>query len=122
MSSFNGQDLFGSGPHRFVVHGVSMRHATHESPGTDGVRLTAMGHTARRVDQYGTLTADDVATMQQRLDAIEAAIDGEPAELVDDLARVWSNIVMLEFHPKAIRRVGVRLAADYVIHYVQVSS
>jgi len=77
MSSFNGQNLFASGPHRFVVHGLTLRHATHESPGADGARVTALGRSARRIDQHGTLTADDIAAMQQRLDAIEYLMQHE---------------------------------------------
>jgi len=122
MSSFNGQDLFGSGPHRFHVRGVAMRHEQHAMPGADGVRVTALGRTGRTIDQAGTLLADDIGAMQSQLDAIEAAIDGQPADLVDADARTWTNVVMLEFQPEAIRRVGVRFAADYVIRYVQVEA
>lgn len=120
MSRYNEQELFASGPHTFVVHGLSQRHQSHEQPGADGVRITVAGRSGRGIDQAGTLLADTIDAMQSQLDAIEAAMTGEPAELIDDLGRVWSNVMMLELKPGAIRRVGLRLAADYVIHYMQV--
>ena len=120
MSRFNGQELFQSGPHRFHVHGLSQRHVTHEQPGADGVRVTVMGRTGRSIDQTGTLLADNIEQLQQQIDTIEAAMDGQPAELIDDMSRVWSNTLMLAFKPQPIRRVGLRLAVDYIINYLQV--
>jgi len=94
--------------------------SSHTQPGADGVRLTTSGRTGRRIDQTGTLLADTAEQMQQQLDAIEAAMDGQPAELIDDLYRVFSGVVMLAFDPQPIRRVGLRLAVDYLIEYQQV--
>lgn len=120
MSRYHEQELFRSGPHRFHVHGLSQRHATHEQPGADGVRVTVMGRTGRSIDQSGTLLADTAQQLQQQIDAIEAAMDGQPVELIDDFSRVWPGVVMLGFKPQPIRRVGLRLAVDYIIHYLQV--
>ena len=121
MSRYANQSLFDTGPHAFHVHGLSQRHVTHEQPGTDGVRLTAMGRTGRTIEQTGSLLADDLAGMQQQLDAIEAAMTGDAGELIDDLDRTWADVVMLEFKPEPIRRVGVRLAVDYRVKYSQVT-
>lgn len=121
MSSYGGKDLFGSGPHTFTVHGLSQRHAEHEQPGVDGVQITAMGRTGRSIDQSGTLLADDIASLQSQLDAIEAAMTGEAGELVDHFGRSWPDVLMLEFKPAGVRRVGVRLAADYTVRYSQVA-
>jgi hypothetical protein len=120
MSLFNGLDLFGSGPHAFVVHGLAQRHQTHEQPGADGVRLSVMGKTGRSIEQTGTLLADAVDAMQVQLDAIDGAMTGQPAELIDHLGRSWPNVLMIEFKPAAVRRVGVRLAVDYRVSYSQV--
>ncbi len=122
MSSFNNQNLFSSGPHAFHVHGLSQRHASDESPGSDGVGLTALGRTGRTIEQSGTLTADTVADLQKQLDAIEAAMDGRAATLVDHLDRPWENVVMIEFHPGPVRRVGLKLVVEYTIRYVQVQT
>ncbi|MBI1370306.1 MAG: hypothetical protein GC162_16855 [Planctomycetes bacterium] len=120
MSSYKSQSLFDSGPHRFHVHGLAQRHVDHELPGADGVRVTVMGRTGRSIDQTGTLLADGIAPMQVQLRAIEAAMNDEPGDLVDDTDRTWANVLMLSCEPGPIRRVGVRLAIDYTIHYMQV--
>jgi hypothetical protein len=120
MSSYNGNDLFGSGTHRFVVHGVEQRHAEHELPAVDGARITPLGKSARRIDQTGVLVADDLEGMFAQRDAIEAAMDGQPAELIDDRGRPHRDVVMLVFDCGAIRRLGPRLAMDYTVRYAQV--
>lgn len=120
MSSYGGQDLFGSGPHRFEVGGISQRHEKHGQPGADGEALTVMGKTGRSIEQHGTLLADSVASLQSQVEAVEAAMDGRGAELVDDLGRRWSEVVMLSFDTGAVRRVGPRLALDYTVRYWQV--
>ena len=119
MSSFGGENLFGSGPHRVVVGGVSQRHEVHETPGADGVRITALGRTGRTIEQSGTLVADDAAALREQTGAIEAAMDGRAAELVDEMGRAWPNAVMLAFRPGPVRRVGPRVAVDYTVRYAQ---
>ena len=120
MSSFGGEDLFGSGPHRFVVGGVSQRHEEHASPGRDGARLTVLGKTGRRIEHRGTLLDDGAAGLEAQRAAIEAAMTGEPRTLVDELGRTWSGVVMLSFEPGRVRRLGQRWAVDYTIEYAQV--
>ncbi|MEX2672512.1 MAG: DNA circularization N-terminal domain-containing protein [Phycisphaeraceae bacterium] len=122
MSRFEGEDLFGSGPHHFHVHGVEQRHVTHEQPGVDGAAVTAQGRAARQIDQKGMLLADDVASMADQIARIEAAAGGRAGELVDDAGRQWSNVMMLSFEPSAIWRHGARLAVNYQVRYVQVNS
>lgn len=120
MSSYKDTELFASGPHRFVVGGLAQRTVERSLPGADGIRLSAMGRTGRTITQTGTLVADHVAGLDAQIAAIEAALDGEPGELVDDLSRRWSDVVMLEFAPEGVTRVGARLAIDYTIRYSQV--
>ena len=120
MSLYRGMDLFGSGPHSFVVRGREQRVAGHVGPGVDGERVTGLGRTGRRIDQRGTLWADDVSAMESLRDRIESVMDGETGQLVDDLERVHEGVVMLGFEAEAVRRVGVRLAMDYAVRYLQV--
>jgi hypothetical protein len=120
MSSFKGLDLFGSGPHAFRVHGVGLREATEALPGADGVRVTALGVGPRRIDQAGRLFADRVDELQAQLDRIEAAMDGEAGELVDDLGRRFDHVLMLAFDPGPVRRAAARLSASYQVRYLQV--
>ena len=120
MSSYRSINLFGSGPHRFHVGGLTQRTAERSLTGADGVRLIARGRTGRAITQTGTLIDDDLAGLNAQADAIEAVLDGNPGDLVDDLSRTWSHIVMLGFEPGPVRRIGVRLGMDYTVRYSQV--
>lgn len=122
MSSYRGMDLFGSGPHRFVVRGVAQRTVSHASPGVDGERITPMGRSNRRIDQTGTLIGHDVASLEAQREAIELAMDGRPGELADDVGRTHDGVVMLVFDAEPVRRIGPRLAMDYQVRYAQVQT
>ncbi len=120
MSSYRGIDLFGSGPHRFVVRGIEQRAVSHVAPGVDGERITPMGRSNRRIDQSGTLVGDDIASLEAQRGAIESAMDGQPGDLVDDVGRTHERVVMLVFDTEQVRRIGPRLAMDYQVRYAQV--
>ena len=119
MSSFKQQNLFGSGPHRFAVGGLAERHQVSEQPGADGATVTPLGRGPRRIEQTGTLIADDPAALQRQFDAIEGAMDGLSGELLDDVGRVHSAVLMVAFDVRPMRRVGLRWAADYQAKYLQ---
>lgn len=121
MSRFGGEDLFGSGAHGFHVGGVEQRRVRHAEAGADGAALTVLGKGSRRIEQEGTLLADDVGGLAEQVTRIEAVMDGRKAELVDDAGRRWPNVMMLKFEPGAIRRKGARLAVDYRVQWEQVS-
>ena len=120
MSSFDGEDLFGSGPHGFEVGGLSLRHVLKEVPGGQGVQLSGLGRQGRSIIQRGALVADDVTAMQVLIDAVEVKLDGLAHVLVDDLGRSWGDTVMLSFDPKPMVRVGGRVRVSYSIQYMQV--
>ena len=123
MSSYKGQNLFGSGPHYFVARGLTMRHDEQTSPGADGAVITTLGWDARRIDQRGMLLADDMAGLQAQIQRIESAMDGVPGVLVDELGQSHKQMVLLQFHPapasEKVRRVGVRLSVNYTAWYLQ---
>src|ERR1041385_3819385 len=123
MSSFKSQPLFSSGPHRFKAHGLALRFSQVDTTGMDGTKIVSLGRTARKIDQFGSLSADDVASLQQQCDAIEAAMDGKGWDLVDDLGRTWPRMVMMEFRPSTVpppvRRTGTRDTVYYALYYTQ---
>ncbi len=121
MSSYKQQNLFGSGPHRFAAHGRSLRLAEHETPGVDGAAVTSLGRSTRRIDQTGSLIADDLAGLQNQLDAVEAAMDGTAGSLIDESGRSFDGVLLVRFAPGEIHRLGPRLAVDYQARYVQVN-
>jgi phage protein U len=83
--------------------------------------MTVLGRTGRRIEQRGTLLDDDAAGLEAQLEAIEAAMTGEPRTLVDDLGHSWWSVVMVALDRGAVRRLGPRWAVDYTVRYVQVS-
>lgn len=119
MSSYAGEDLFGSGPHRFHVGGLELRHVLHETPGGRGVGLSSQGLQGRAVGQSGELVADDPGQMQQLINAIEAKVDGRGHTLVDEHGRSWGGVVMVKFRPGPLVRVGGRVRVSYRVDYFQ---
>ena len=120
MSRYKDQDLFGSGPHAFHMHGLSQRHASHEQPGADGARLTMLGYRARKIELTGTLLADTAGQMNQQVDVIEAAMDDQPGTLIDDQDRQFDDVILIAFRPEIVRRAGARLSLEYQADFMQV--
>lgn len=120
MVTFDNAQLFASGPTRFKIGTVELRHAIQQTPGSLGVRLDNQGMQARKITQGGSLIADGPAQLQTMVDSIEAKIDGLPYTLVDNLGRVWSDTVMLRFDADEFVRVGARWKASYRVEYLQV--
>jgi hypothetical protein len=121
MSHFDEQNLFSSGPHRFHVGGLSLRHVLQPTMGTRSVAIAALGQSGRAIAQEGDLLADDPAALHALAGAIEECLDGRSAELVDDLDQSWPDTVMLAFEPAPPRRVGARWALAYRIQYLQLT-
>jgi len=120
MTTFDGQALFDSGPARFHIAGLALRHAEQPAPYADGTNVVAQGREARPITQTGTLLADDIKTMHNLMDAIEDRLDGAAHPLIDDTGRSWDDTVMLRFVPGPITAVGPRCRVDYTIDYLQV--
>ncbi len=121
MSRFGGEDLFGSGPHRFEVGGLSLRHVLHETPGGRGVELSSLGRSGRSIKQAGDLVADDPNQLQGLIGVIEAKLDGGIHTLIDDTGRSWLNTVMLSIDLSPVTQVGNRARVSYRIAYLQVT-
>ena len=120
MSSYGDENLFGTGPHTFDVGPASLRHSLDEASGWDGAAVQSGGQQARRITQRGTLLGDTVEAIEAQRDAIQAVMDGQPRELIDDLGRRWDAVVLVDFQPEALAPVGTRWRLDYAAEYVQV--
>lgn len=124
MSLFGGQDLFGSGPHRFEVGGLELRHTTHAPVGSAesrGVSVQSFGVSARPITQTGELIADDPQRLSELVHAIESMLDGQGRELIDERGQAWPDTVMTAFTPGPTRRLGARWHTPYRILYTQVT-
>jgi hypothetical protein len=121
VSTFGGEDLFNSGPHRFHVGGVVLRHVQHEMPGGLGVKVIGLGLEGREIIQTGDLIADDTEQMRTILSAIEARVNGQSYALMDDLEQIWPNTAMLYFKPEPTIQAGTRFKTAYTINYLQIT-
>lgn len=119
MSSFADQDLFGSGPHRLHIGGVSLRHVVQDTAGGIGVDLASHGTSARVITQIGELRADSRPQLRRLANLIEAQLEGLPGTLIDDTGESWDDVVMLKFEPEPPTRVGPRWSLAYRIDYLQ---
>jgi len=121
VSMFGGEDLFSSGPHRFHIGGVSLRHVLQETVGGRGVQLSPLGRHGRSITQTGDLVADDADGLRSLSDAVEQMLDGRVGLLVDPFGQSWLNTVMLSFAPEPMVRVGGRVHVSYTIQYLQLT-
>jgi hypothetical protein len=119
MSSYDGEDLFSSGPHRFAPSGTTMRVLEAPAPGVDGARLTVMGKAATRLRQTGRLVAADSAEVLALRDAIRGKCDGRAADLVDAQGCTHVNLVIERFDVASEIDLGRVASLTYEIDYVE---
>jgi hypothetical protein len=117
--TFDGENLFDSGPNQLHIGPIALRHATQATLDSEGATIAAQGLQARPMVQRGTLLADVIGDLHEQRAAIEAKLDGLPHELVDRFGQVWSQVMMVRFAPEAPRRLGPRWQMPYRIDYEQ---
>lgn len=95
MSSFNGTDCFGSGPHEFSVGPRGLQWATKLSLGTVDGGIDAVGEHTLTVEVRGRLVASSAAALGTLAGTLES-LTSNKGDLVDDTGRTWEAIRMLE--------------------------
>lgn len=103
MSSFKGDDLFGSGPHRFVVGREGRRVVSFAAVAGDpslGGTFTS-GDRELRVTVRGRLVADSEADLWDLRDDIvaEASSTATAGTLDDGNGRSWAGVKLIGFEP-----------------------
>lgn len=119
MITFNGLELFSSGPSAIDPGPLESRDALADSPGAIGTSVITQGTSPRRLAQRGTLVADNADAMQALLDAIQSQVGTGTATLTDQHGKAWADCLMQRFETEALHRLGPRYAADYEITYLQ---
>jgi hypothetical protein len=95
MSSFDGKDIFGSGPHTIVFEEIQVDSWKKAFPGVHGTLHFTGGWRGRTGTISGRLEAESPEEIDELVDAIEAyMVDGTAAELVDHFDRKFQNIVL----------------------------
>lgn len=119
MITYNGLDLFSSGPSAIEPGPLESRDAVAEAPGAVGASVITQGTAPRLLRQQGTLIADNAEALRALIDAIQAQVGLGDAALVDPLGRTWAGCLMQRFESPMTHRLGPRLAAPYEITYLQ---
>lgn len=88
-------------------------------PGLDGVLSIDLGRGTRQIKQTGMLQAKSRASLDKRLEAISAFMDGDTHKLITDAGRQLDNLRLDVFKTNNERTTGVGVAVDYEIIYTQ---
>lgn len=119
MITFNGLQLFNSGPSSIDPGPLESRDAIAESPGSMGTSVITQGTAPQRLAQRGTLVADNTEALQTLIDTIQSQVGAGTATLVDQHNNVWADCLMQRFEAEPFRHLGPRYATDYEITYLQ---
>jgi len=119
MSSLDGQDLFGSGPH--TVRATSWQRSVRRRgfPGLDGELILDMGLRSRIISQQGRLQAATADALNALITQIEQFLDGKPHTLVDDHGRSFPNVLLESFEPTTPLQRGRNFWCEYALRYRQ---
>lgn len=103
MSSFRGSDIFGSGPHRFVVPRRSLSVVPLWVIGgtgyDDGSGSVVTGEREVRVDVAGVLTASTEAGLWALRGVVagEATLPQKEGDLIDNHGHTWADMTLVNY-------------------------
>lgn len=103
MSSFRGNDIFGSGPHRVTAPArellVIPRWVQFQQPFDDGTGSEVIGAKEPIMTVSGRLVGVDEASLWVRREAVasEAELPQVQGDLVDNDGRVWSGMTLISY-------------------------
>jgi len=119
VSSLDGQDLFGSGPHEIQPLGWQRALARRAFVGLDGELVVDLGLRSRIIEQRGRLQATTAQALDEILSQIAAANDGAKHSLIDNHGRTFSGLVIESFQTTTPLRRGRGFWCDYTLTYRQ---
>lgn len=119
LTSFDGQELFASGPHSFQPGSWQRGLIRRSFAGVDDELLLDLGRRSRTMRQRGRLHGTTLADLQAQIDAIEAACDAQTHDLTDNLGRLHERVVMEGFELLCPIQAGCGFCCDYQIEYRQ---
>jgi hypothetical protein len=121
--TWNGSDLFGSGPHRVVLEDAGR---TYIPPlAGDNFASSTLDFDVRevRLVQTGRLVAADDAGLFALMDAVRAVSEGTtPGELAGPGGRSWAGLRMMRFNAASPVDRGRVVSAAYEILYIQIGA
>ncbi len=118
MSSFKGQNLFGSGPHRFVNRRLGRRVVSLASvSGDPSVPGTfESGDWEVWVEVHGRLVASTDSSLWSKRDDIldEAEFGVSEGTLVDEHGHSWPDMKLLTYEEQGPAQRGREVSVDYI--------
>ncbi|MFN9992637.1 MAG: hypothetical protein ACK54H_04765 [Phycisphaerales bacterium] len=101
MSSYKGEDLFGSGPHRFRSGWFGETVVPNMAIGRIDSGSTPIGPAESDIFVEGRLVGTTWAQLKSRLDAITGSLDSPPTPgtLIDGRGVVHQNMSLIRFEP-----------------------
>lgn len=119
MSSLDGVDLFGSGPHGLRTLAWERCQVRRGFAGIDGEMVIDMGARSRRIVQTGRLCAPTAATLNAIIARIESSQDGQLHGLVDNLGRTYAHVMVEGFALNGPPKCGRGFWCEYTVNYLQ---
>ena len=118
MSSFKGNDLFGSGPHRFSDPNEGQQMVLRLALGQSLAGSISLGDQEIVVIVKGRLVDDSDAKIDLALDTIRAELDDFTAgTLEDNHGRQWATMKFARFEPAERRDRGRLVSLAYVARF-----
>ena len=117
MSSYAGQDLFGSGPHAFRFGPWQRSVQRRGFAGVNGELVLDLGLRSRQIFQTGRLETDSAGGLNSLLEAINAQGDGAEHALVDNHGQSHPHVILERFEITSPLRRGRRFHCDYKVDY-----
>ncbi|HZW08091.1 MAG TPA: hypothetical protein VFF65_13290 [Phycisphaerales bacterium] len=117
MSTFDGLDLFGSGPCTFTAGPRGSQWARNVDLGTPAAGIQVLGGHTVSVEVRGRLTAATAPALKAVTDALEAAA-GVKADLIDDTGRTWPDLTLIEIVYEAPPESGRLWSIPYRAYFV----
>ena len=125
-SSFKGQNLFGSGAHRFVLGRLGRRIVSESTivfdPGTPG--SSEWGDLELRIEVRGRLVATGTSALWSLRDSIIAQADSTVASgtLIDGNNRSWSDVKLITYEESGATRRGRKVSVAYTAVFGQLTA
>jgi hypothetical protein len=119
MSSYDGENLFDSGPHAFSFGPWQRSMQSRGFAGVSGELLLDLGLRSRKIAQKGRLQAGSANALHALLDAIIARSDGAAHTLVDNHGKEYPEVILERFETTTPLQRGRGFYCDYQIEYRQ---
>ncbi|MCB9838377.1 MAG: hypothetical protein H6813_03480 [Phycisphaeraceae bacterium] len=119
MSSIDGQALFNSGPHRFIIRSVGTLYFPPLSLDFLQTSTELIGPIELAIHQTGRLVSSTESGLWSLVDAIKSAGESQlNGTLIDNAGTSWSDMTFLRFRPDDRvdrgRVISLAYQADYI--------